>query len=246
MSGQIEPDMRPFKKDQRIVIIGKKHPHTGEQGIVNGEYIESTKQFVVELLNCAHGTNSAAALAKEIKIASESKDTPAPEPARRGPGQPSTFTQEIADQLCMYLSMGESLRTACRHEGMPVVATVFNWFRTQPEFLEQYTRAKEEAADAMAEDILDISDDGSNDYMERTGRDGSTYEAYNGDAVQRSRLRIETRKWLMEKYKAKKYGPRIDVTSGGEKIERGMSIEEIDAVLARAEAEKQAKTPQEA
>lgn len=50
---------------------------------------------------------------------------------------------------------------------MPSKTTVFSWLRIHPEFLDQYTRAKKESADAMAEDIMDISDDGHNDWMER-------------------------------------------------------------------------------
>jgi hypothetical protein len=101
---------------------------------------------------------------------------------------------------------------------MPSVATVFNWLRTHKEFLEQYTRAKEESADAMAEDILDIADDATNDYMMRTGKDGKESYQLNGEHIQRSRLRVESRKWLMAKMKPKKYGDKIDVTSDGEKI----------------------------
>jgi hypothetical protein len=52
---------------------------------------------------------------------------------------------------------------------MPCVATVFNWLRLHAEFLEQYTRAREEQADALAEDMLDIADDGTNDWMAKLG-----------------------------------------------------------------------------
>jgi hypothetical protein len=55
---------------------------------------------------------------------------------------------------------------------MPCVATIFNWLRIHPAFLEQYTRAKEEQADALAEDMLDIADDGTNDWMKRRSKDG--------------------------------------------------------------------------
>lgn len=93
------------------------------------------------------------------------------------------------------------MRTVCKEENMPCVATIFNWMRTKPEFLEQYTRAKEESADAMAEEVIDISDDGD-------------YDIEIPQKVARDRLRIETRKWLMSKMKPKKYSDKIDVTSG--------------------------------
>jgi hypothetical protein len=139
-------------------------------------------------------------------------------------GQPTKYTQELADRICEQLALGYSIRTVCRGEGMPSVASIFNWFRTYPEFLEQYTRAKQESSDAMAEDILDIADDGSNDYMAITRKDESEAWQLNGEHLQRSRLRVETRKWLMAKMKPKKYGEKLDVVSDGEKLRQSVVI----------------------
>jgi hypothetical protein len=66
----------------------------------------------------------------------------------------------------------------------------------------------------MAEDILDISDDGTNDYMETD--DGKLQ--YNGDSVQRAKLRVDTRKWLMAKMKPKVYGDKLDMTTNGKDL----------------------------
>ncbi len=135
-------------------------------------------------------------------------------------GRPTKYTKELADTICERLAMGESMRTIAKDEAMPALSSMFKWLRENKEFSEQYARAKQESADAMAEDILDIADNGSNDYMER--EDGTT--TYNGDSVQRSRLRVDTRKWLMAKMKPKRYGDKIDMTSGGEKIETNTII----------------------
>ena len=70
----------------------------------------------------------------------------------------------------------------------------------------------------MAEEILDISDDGTNDWEEREIARGRTIIALNTEAVQRSKLRVDTRKWLMAKMKPKKYGDTLDLTSGGDKL----------------------------
>ena len=120
-------------------------------------------------------------------------------------GRPSSYTQEIASVICERLSMGESLRSVCRDENMPAISSVFKWMNEHEEFSKQYARAKQESADAMAEDILEISDSAKNDWMEKHGKDDAGW-VLNGDHVQRSRLRIETRKWLMAKMKPKKYG----------------------------------------
>lgn len=137
-------------------------------------------------------------------------------------GRPSSYTQETADTICSLLSDGLSLRSVCNLEDMPVKATVFSWMRKYPEFLAQYTRAKQESADAMAEELLDIADDGTNDWMERYNKEGKAIGwQVNGEAVQRSKLRTDTRKWLMAKMKPKKYGEKldVDVTSGGKPLQ---------------------------
>lgn len=133
-------------------------------------------------------------------------------------GRPSKYTKELSDKICAELALGYSVRTVCVPDEMPSVATIFNWLRVYPEFLDQYTRAKEESADAMAEDILDIADDATNDYMLRTGKDSTESYQLNGEHIQRSRLRVESRKWLMAKMKPKKYGDKLDVTTGGDKV----------------------------
>jgi hypothetical protein len=123
-------------------------------------------------------------------------------------GRPSLYSQELADKICEQVVLGYSMRTICKDESMPCIATVFSWFRTKPEFLAQYDKAKENQADTLAEDILDIADNGDNDWMEKNDPDNKGY-AYNGEHVQRSRLRVDARKWIASKLKPKKYGERI-------------------------------------
>lgn len=130
-------------------------------------------------------------------------------------GRPTSYTQELADKICEQLAQGLSMRTISKDDTMPAMSTMFEWLRIHKEFTEQYARAKQESADAMAEDILDIADDGSNDYMETDGGK----EQYNGESVQRSRLRVDTRKWLMAKMKPKVYGDKLDLTNDGSKFE---------------------------
>lgn len=147
-------------------------------------------------------------------------------------GRPSKYTQDLADSICEQLATGDSMRTVCKPDDMPAMSTVFRWLREHKEFQEQYARAKEEAADALVEEIQDIADDGSNDWMEHHDKDGNTGWKLNGEHVQRSRLRVDTRKWVASKLKPKKYGDRVDVTSGGEKVQPilgGMSVPGSDS-----------------
>ena len=123
-------------------------------------------------------------------------------------GRPSDYTQELADQICEQLADGLSLRSVCLAEDMPDKSTVFRWLRTHDEFRDQYERAKAESADALIDEMLDIADDGSNDWMKRSGKDEEDYWVVNGEHVQRSRLRLDARKWIASKLKPKKYGDK--------------------------------------
>lgn len=111
------------------------------------------------------------------------------------------FTQEIADIICERLADGESLRSICRDPEMPGTTAVCKWLIRIPAFAEQYARARELQADALFDENLDIADDGRNDWMLRQGT-----LVPNNEAVQRSRLRIDTRKWMAGKLRPKKYG----------------------------------------
>jgi hypothetical protein len=126
-------------------------------------------------------------------------------------GRPSSYTQEIADKICHELATGKSLRTVCAPDDMPAISTIFNWFRAYPEFLEQYARAKQESADAMGEDILDIADETISVIKKGAEKKSSAL-------AQAQRLRVDTRKWLMSKHKPKKYGEKLDLTTDGEKL----------------------------
>lgn len=115
------------------------------------------------------------------------------------------YDQMIADEICERIADGESLRRICQDEHLPNKSTVFKWLAIIPAFADQYAHAREAQADTMADDILQIADDGLNDkYMDDDG-----VERVDHDVVARSRLRVDARKWLAAKMAPKKYGERI-------------------------------------
>jgi len=75
-----------------------------------------------------------------------------------------------------------------------------------PEFSAQYAQAREAQADHYFEEIFEISDDGSNDWMERNKFEGDTAVICDHEHVNRSRLRVDTRKWALARMSPKKYG----------------------------------------
>lgn len=144
--------------------------------------------------------------------------------------RPTDYSQELADEICAQLSDGKSMRTVCMPDEMPNKTTVFRWLRLYPEFCNQYARAKEESADALFDEIQDIADNGSNDFMEANDPDNPGYKL-NGEHIQRSKLRVDTRKWMSSKMKPKKYGDRQTVEH--ELVGEGVEAK-LEAAMARA------------
>ncbi|TPJ76872.1 hypothetical protein FJ422_29635 [Mesorhizobium sp. B2-6-3] len=144
---------------------------------------------------------------------------------------PSEYTEETAGRICAEIASGRSLRSICQDEDMPAASTVFLWLSKFPSFSEQYTRAREAQAEAMAEDILAIADDGTSDYTKKANADGTTGDVLNSEHIQRSRLRVDSRKWLMAKMSPKKYGEKLDLNVAGSL--QTMPEEAIDARIAQ-------------
>lgn len=131
-------------------------------------------------------------------------------------GRPSLYTPELAERICQRLAEGESLRAICRDEEMPPESTVRNWVVSDVQgFAAQYARAKEKGCDAIAEEILEISDDGRNDFMEALGDEKAKAYILNGEHVQRSKLRVDARKWYLSKIAPKRYGDKQQVEHSG-------------------------------
>jgi hypothetical protein len=123
-------------------------------------------------------------------------------------GRPTSYTPELVDTICERLAQGQSLVEICRDGDMPSRNAVYAWLARHPEFHDKYARARQVQADAIFDEILEIADDASNDWMERGG-EGDLGWQVNGENIQRSRLRIDARKWMAGKLKPKVYGERV-------------------------------------
>lgn len=124
-------------------------------------------------------------------------------------GRPSTYSEETADILCVRLGQGESLRRICMDEDMPSQSVVYLWLQRHPEFLEKYTRAREEQADTQFDMIVDIADE-TPETVPVFDKDGNQIDIKLDSAyIQWQRQRIEARKWAAMKLKPKKYGDKI-------------------------------------
>ena len=143
-------------------------------------------------------------------------------------GRPSKYTNKLADKICKMIAQGQSVRSICAKKDMISMQTFFRWLRENDKFREQYARACEERSYMHAEDIIEIADNATNDYMEKLEGDGYIF---NSENVQRSRLRIDTRKWLMSKLNPKVYGDKLDMTTNGNDIGVTLSASQAEQLL---------------
>jgi hypothetical protein len=112
------------------------------------------------------------------------------------------FSQEIFDEICVRIAEGESLRKICKDEKMPSLVAVWKWLNNSEELVKQYTRAREEQAETLVDEIIDISDEKKDDtFLDKDGN-----EVINHEAIARSRLRVDSRKWIASKLKPKRFG----------------------------------------
>jgi hypothetical protein len=134
---------------------------------------------------------------------------------RKKGGRPSSYTEAKAAEICRRMVEGQSLRTICKAPGMPTFVTVFNWRRGHPEFLEQYAREREDQADALAEEMLDVA--------------RSALRAKSSEEAQGYRLLVDTLKWRASKMKPRSYGDKL--TLEAEVNVRQMTDEQLNARL---------------
>lgn len=125
-------------------------------------------------------------------------------------GRPSKYTDALAYSICETIATTElGIHTICKEKGMPSPSTVFKWLTEKKDFSDNYTRAKELQAEFLVEKIISIADDTSND---TTITDSGKMVA-NSEWINRSRLRVDSRKWIASKLFPKKYGDKIDITT---------------------------------
>lgn len=128
--------------------------------------------------------------------------TPAPKPAGYVFGRPTTYSPEIAEEICVRLTTRDengktrSLKGVCDDADMPIERTVYNWLVTHQDFFQLYAKAKETLADMNAADIMEIAD--------------------NAKDANLARLQIDARKWWASKVAPKRYGDRLGISGDGD------------------------------
>jgi hypothetical protein len=167
------------------------------------------------------------------------------EPQKKKNGSPkganSKYTQDAAIRICTLIAQGRSLNSLAKMEGMPDISTVYRWIAEHQAFREMYTKAREDQADTLADEILNISDEEPMQVI-RT-EDGGSIERLDSAGINRNRLRVDARKWVAAKLKPRKYGDRTTLAGDAEnpvKVETVVEIKDVfSAILQNIELTKQ-------
>jgi hypothetical protein len=131
-------------------------------------------------------------------------------------GRPSKYTPELVDEICERLSNGEPLAQICRDEHMPGVQTVYDWINGREDVSVAIARAREVGEEVIAAECLTIADTPQDGVEVTTSEKGISEK--RGDMLGHRKLQIETRLKLLAKWNPKKWGEKIDHTSGGNPI----------------------------
>lgn len=118
---------------------------------------------------------------------------------------PEEIEEKFSDILNLISQDGLSLRDALMQGNMPSSQTFYKWIDEDEEKSKRYARACEGRAESIFEEILDIADESHSD--KKVLDDGR--EVTDSEVVQRSRLRVDARKWVLSKMNPKKYGDKV-------------------------------------
>lgn len=121
--------------------------------------------------------------------------------------------EEIFEYICLEIEKGRPLRKVLKDENTPANETFYKWLDSDKEKLKRYARACEERAGDIFDEILTIADNQEGDVL--IGEDGTEYTNHN--VINRSKLRIDARKWVLSKMQPNKYGDKLDLNLGGQK-----------------------------
>lgn len=125
-----------------------------------------------------------------VRGKAQGQNTPAPQAKPKTIGRPSTYTDEIAEEICEAIATGGALYKLCEaNEHWPAERTVFQWLEARPTFAQNYARARERQADRFAHEGLE--------------------KATNAKDAALGRLAWDAYRWHASKFAPKKYGDKV-------------------------------------
>jgi len=165
-----------------------------------------------------------------------------PDTPKKKTGRPSKYTPELAAEICNRLGTGEPLLQICKDENMPERRTVYGWLERDPDLSAQFAHAREAGCDAIAEELIEISDTLHFGETQVMGDKNTTTTV--ADMLGHRKLRIETRLKLLACWNPAKYGTKVQL--GGDpknplKVEASVQADSLlEALIKNAELKRQA------
>jgi len=155
-------------------------------------------------------------------------------------GRPTAYTLKLATQICELIADGHPLRRITKMDGMPRSSTVYEWLALHKEFADMYARAREDQADALADEIVEIADE-QPELVQVYDKDGKLVEVKIDSALLTwQRNRMDARKWTAAKLKPRKYGERQILAGDAENpLEVKQNSEMLDALLTNLQYKRQ-------
>jgi len=140
----------------------------------------------------------------------------------------AAFSQELFDSICDEIATSsKGLRQICEEAGT-TSRSFHRWIEADEELRQSYMRARDEQADFLADEILSIADDGTQDTTYITDKQGNDIPVEDKEWTNRSKLRVEARKWIAAKLKPKKYGDKLDLNHSGQVVVPILNIDPLD------------------
>ena len=109
---------------------------------------------------------------------------------------PPETRAELVDEICARIAEGKSLVAICRDPAMPDYRTIMRWVANDEETRQKYVRAREDSADADAENISDIG--------------GRVLTGEIDPAA--ARVAIDALKWTAGRKQPRKYGDKLELS----------------------------------
>jgi hypothetical protein len=123
---------------------------------------------------------------------------------------PSRVDDETFQAILDDVAAGEFGYKACNAHGIPH-GTFWRILANDPARMETYTRARDHLLDRIADQIIELSDICRDGVRTKTYPDG-TVERITGDMIERAKLQVDSRKWLLSKLAPKKYGDKLELS----------------------------------
>ena len=142
--------------------------------------------------------------------------------------QKMAYTDEekklLFEEVCLRLEAGETLKNVLHNEGSTMSSTLFyQMLRDSEENNNRYARAREIQAETMFGEMLEIADQSNLDvHIDDEGK-----VRVDGEIVQRSKLKVDTRKWVLSKLNPKRYGDKLDIESKNDVNITGINIKDL-------------------